>query len=95
MDNHTSSPRLEYAGNARGGEVNYIDGETRLTFWHEIGGGDCKMYISIPDEASWEKATKTPLAKRREILLFIASTARREQAPSWRFEINETSIDFF
>lgn len=92
---YVNTPHLEYEGNFRGGNVIYIDGETRLSFWHEMGGGDCKMYIDIPNETNWEKATNTPLSKRREILLFIASTVKREQASSWRFEIGDNDIAFY
>jgi hypothetical protein len=82
------SPRLEYEGSFRGGSVIYIEGTKRLSFWQEMGGGDCQMYINIPSEKNWEKQTNTPLSKRREILLFVASTVKREQAPvgDLRFE---------
>jgi hypothetical protein len=90
-----NAPRLEYEGNFRGGSVIYVQGPTRLRFWHEMGGGDCKAYITIPAEQDWEVATKTPLTERRNILLFIASTVQRAQAPNWRFEIRDREIAFF
>ena len=87
--------RLEYEDMGRGGYVTYIEADIRIRLWHEIGGGDCKWYIDVPKEADWEKETNTPLSRRREILLFIANGVRRDQAPSWRFEINDTSITYF
>jgi hypothetical protein len=90
-----NEPRLEYKDHGRSGDITYIEGDIRFTFWHELGGGGCKMYIDIPPQAAWENVTKTPLSRRREILLFIATTVKKEQAPSWRFEINETSIAYY
>jgi hypothetical protein len=87
--------RLEYEDYGRSGNITYIEGDIRFTLWHEMGGGDCKMFINIPTEDNWESTTKTPLSRRREILLFIASTAKREQAPSWRFEIRDGEIAFY
>ncbi|MEZ4901256.1 MAG: hypothetical protein R2822_05580 [Spirosomataceae bacterium] len=87
--------RLEYEGNFRGGNVIYIEEEIRLSFWHEMGGGNCKMYIDIPAKATWERATHTPLGRRDEIIHFIAETVRREKAPSWRYEIGEQEIAFY
>ena len=79
----------------RGGYVTYVEGDLRIRLWHEIGGGDCKWYIDVPKEADWEKATNTPLSRRRDILLFIANGVRRDQAPSWRFEIGDAGIAYY
>ncbi|MFN0216500.1 MAG: hypothetical protein ACKVT2_19745 [Saprospiraceae bacterium] len=87
--------RLEYENMGRGGYVTFVEAEIRIRFWHEIGGGDCKWYIEVPNEADWEKETNTPLSRRREILLFIANGVRRDQAHSWRFEIRDTGIAYF
>lgn len=91
----TTGPRLEYEGTFRGGNIIYIEGEVRLSFWHEMGGGACKMYIDIPDEATWEQRTSTPVSRRAEILRFIANTVKREQAPSWRYEIGDREIAYY
>lgn len=90
-----TGPKLEYEGNFRGGNVIYLEGDLRLTFWHEMGGGDCKMYIDVPDASTWEQRTNTPLTRRAEILLFVANTVRLEKAPSWRYEIGEREIAFY
>jgi hypothetical protein len=86
---------LEYEDMGRGGYVTYIEPNIRIRLWHEIGGGDCKWYIDAPKEADWEKETNTPLSRRREILLFIANGVRRDQAPSWRFEIGDAGIAYY
>lgn len=90
-----ADPHLEYEGNFRGGNIIYVEGAMRLSFWHEMGGGDCQMYIDIPDEASWVQRTGTPLSRRAEILHFVASTVKREKASSWRYEIHEREIAFY
>lgn len=91
----TKGPSLEYEGNFRSGYVIYVDGDNRIKFYHEMGGGDCKMYVDIPTSEKWEQDTKLPLHKRREILLFVASTIQKEQANSWRFEIRDDMIYFY
>jgi hypothetical protein len=90
-----SGPHLEYEGNFRGGNLIYVEGAMRLSFWHEMGGGDCQMYIDVPDENTWEQRTGTPLNRRAEILHFVASTVKREKASSWRYEIHEREIAFY
>ena len=95
IENQDPYPRLEYVDQGRSGKIFYVNDNIRILFYHELGGGACKMYIDIPNEASWEKATNTPLSLRREILLFVASGVIRDQAPSWRFEIHEDAIKFY
>lgn len=87
--------RLEYEGNFRGGTIIYVEGELRIKFYHEMGGGKCKFYIDIPTAEQWEAQTGTPLSRREEILTFVAQTVQREQASSWRYEIGEGEIGFY
>lgn len=87
--------RLEYEGNFRAGTIVYIDGETRIRFSHEMGGGDVKFYIDVPSAEHWEGFTRTPLAKRDEIVAFVAERVRIEKANSWRYEITGESIDYY
>lgn len=87
--------RLEYDHRGRGGYVTFIENDIRIQLWWEFGGGDCHVFIEIPTEKNWEAETKTPLSRRREILLFIANTVRRDQGPHWRFEIEDGSISYY
>lgn len=87
--------RIEYEGNLRGGTITYIDGNTRIKFDHEMGGGNCLFFIYIPKEKEWENATGTPLSKRNEILKFVAETVHREKAGSTRLEITESEITYY
>lgn len=87
--------RLEFEGNFRGGTIIYIDGERRISFWHEMAGGDAKFYIDIPPREQWEARTGVPLAEREEILRFVAEETKRMQAPSWKYRIEEREILFF
>jgi hypothetical protein len=89
------SRRLEYEGNFRAGTIIYVEGELRIRFYHEMGGGECKFYIDIPTAEKWEAQTGAPLSRREEILTFVAQTVQREQASSWRYEIGEREIGFY
>ena len=86
--------RLEYSGNYRGGTITYIEGNLRIAFPHEMGGGACKFYIELPTPAQWERATDTALSRRDEIVCFVAETVRAEQASDWRYEIHDDVIRF-
>jgi hypothetical protein len=89
------SRRLEYEGSYRDGIITYIEGDLRLTFYHEMYGGKYHMGINIPTEARWEAITKTPLSRRDDILDFLAKTVQREQASTWKYEIRETDIAYY
>lgn len=89
------SRRVEYEGNLRDGFVIYTDNETRIEFSNEMGGGNCLAIINIPGEQQWETSTKTPLARRSEILEFVAATVQAQQASGCYFEIKEKEITFY
>lgn len=86
--------RLEYEGNYRSGYVTYVEGDLRIRMLHEMGGGGCRFYVELPGEAQWEKQTGVPLARRDEIVEWVAAALQREQAPSWRYEITANEIIF-
>lgn len=88
------SRRVEYEGNLRAGSVIYIDSESRIEFYNEMGGGNCMVYIDIPAEEQWEEATKTPLSRRSEILEFVAATVQAQQASNCYYEIKTKEINF-
>lgn len=87
--------RLEYEGTFHAGTIVFVDGETRIKFVHEMGGGDVKFSIELPSAEHWEGFTRTPLSKRDEIVAFVAERVRVEKANSWRYEISDTSIDYY
>lgn len=89
------SRRLRYDGNFRAGTITYVEGDLQIAFSHEMGGGGCKFYIDVPSAAQWEAHTGTPLARRGEILLFVAQTVQREQASSWRYKIEADTITYW
>ncbi len=88
-------PRLEFEGNFRGGTIHYIDGDRRISFWHEMAGGGFHMFIDIPPVERWEAATGAPLSERDDIVSFVAEETRRRQASAWSYEITETEIRYF
>ncbi len=87
--------KLEYEGNFRAGTIHYIDGERRISFWHEMAGGNMKFYIDIPPEEQWEGRTGTPLSEREDIITFVANRVKQDQASSWRYEITANAINFY
>jgi hypothetical protein len=87
--------RIEYEGNYRAGTIHYVDGDRRISFWHEMAGGDMKFYIDIPTEEQWEARTGTPLSERADILDFVAARVKQDQAPNWRYEITDNAINFY
>jgi hypothetical protein len=87
--------KIEYSGTFRAGTITYVEGDLRINFYHEMGGGNCMFYVDIPNETSWEAATHTPLSRRQEILDFVAETVRREQASSTRYEIQDSAIVYY
>ncbi len=88
------SRRIEYEGNGRSGTIIYIDSEIRIEFIHEMGGGNCMLYIELPSLVQWETQTKTPLSARKEILEFVAATVQAQQASNCNYEIREDAIVF-
>lgn len=86
---------LRYEGTYRAGSIFYVEAGLEIEFWHEMGGGDCMFYIDVPTTANWEARTKTPLARRDEILQFVAKTVQREQASGVPYKISEDSIIFY
>lgn len=89
------SRRLAYRGNARAGVVTLIEGERRIDFPHEMGGGDVGMVVDLPTVDTWTARTGLPLSRRDETIDFLARTLQREQASSWRFEIRPDCILYF
>ena len=89
------SRRISYEGSFRGGSIIFHEGDLTISFYHEMGGGDCKFYIDIPTAEKWKAQTKTKLSRRDEILQFVAETVKREKASSWQYVIRKDMIYFF
>jgi hypothetical protein len=49
----------------------------------------------VPSAEHWEGFTRTSLARRKEIVAFLAERVRIEKANSWRYEISDKSIDYY
>jgi len=89
------SRRIEFEGSYRSGYVTYIEGDLRIRFLHEMYGGEFKFGIEIPEESKWEEVTKVPLARRQEIIEWLAEAVQREQASTWQYIIREKDIAYF
>ena len=86
---------VTYEGSFRAGYVIYVEGDLRLKFSHEMGGGDCKFYIEIHTEKQWETTTMTALSRRADILAFIAHAVQSDHASNWQSEIRENCIYYY
>ncbi len=86
---------ITYEGSFRSGYVIYVQGDKRIKFSHEMGGGQCKFYIDIPSQKAWAAATNTPLSNRADIIEFVAHTVQTDQASSWQYEIREDCIYYY
>ncbi len=84
--------RIEYRGSFRAGIIIYVEGDLVVEFRHARGGRHCRFFIELPDAAQWERATGTSLARREDIVDFVAETVRREEAGSWRYVIEARRI---
>lgn len=89
------SRRIEYLSEGRTGYVIYIEGELQLRFYYEFGGGNCIAVIDIPATEQWEAHTKLPLSRRDDIIDFMATTVKNQQASGSRVKITDTAISFF
>lgn len=86
---------LVYEGNYRAGTITYVEGDLRIAFWHEMGGGACKFFIDVPTAAQWQARTGSTLDRRDEIVAYVAATVQRERAGSWRYVIDDDTISFY
>lgn len=86
---------LEYEGTYRAGTIIYDDGRRRISFPHEMCGGDLKFAIDIPTVDRWEAATGAPLSERDGIVGWVAERVRVEKASTWTYRITPNSIDFY
>lgn len=91
----TDDPKLEYLDQGRTGTIFLLTCGRKIPFYYEMGASPVQYYIEIPTVEKWEEITGIPLNKRRETLLFIAHQVKKDQAPSWRFEIAENAILYY
>lgn len=84
--------KLSYTSSGRSGTVIYTEGVISLTFYYELGGGNCIAFIDIPPAGQWEKRTGLPLDRREDILLFVAQRSQADQAPNGRYQIGADAI---
>lgn len=85
---------LQYTSEGRSGTVIYVEGDTRISFYYELGGGNCVASIDIPTKEQWEASTKTAPDRRDDIIDFVARRARDQQASGCNIEISDRSISF-
>lgn len=90
----TFRTRLVYSGYVRAGNYTYIEGDLRIVFSQEMGGGNCLSVVDLPRPQHWEAATGTPLARRADIVRFVAEEALRHVGGR-RYELRDDSVALF
>ncbi|MFO1054705.1 MAG: hypothetical protein U1F36_20985 [Planctomycetota bacterium] len=75
----------------RDGQVTYTEAEGAITGHWEFGGGDVTAIVSMGSEAEWRTRHRWAVARRAEILRFVAEEVCRQKAPGHRAEIDESS----
>lgn len=87
--------KLGYVSEGRSGKVIYTEGNRTITFYMEMGGGNCIFNLDILSKKEWEKKTGFPLERREDIFKLVAAQTCKDQAPKDIYTINETSIDYY
>jgi hypothetical protein len=85
-------PVLEYTQDGRGGSIYYKEGDVKIEFGWEFGGGNAVVILFIPETKYWEAQTATPLSRRDEILRFLSEQVIRDQAQGCTYKIYGNSI---
>lgn len=91
----TFSRRLEFRGTFRSRYITYMEGDIKIDFVHEMGGGGCAFYIEIPTISNWEKETGLPVYKRNPILQYIAEQIYANENRNFTYKILDASINFY
>ena len=92
---HGGVRRVVVGNRGRGGTVVYLDAGVHIQFEFEFGGGDCLAIIYVPNALEWVSQTQTPLARRDEILNFVAERVQRDHAHSSYYQICADYINFY
>ncbi|MBK9150942.1 MAG: hypothetical protein IPM26_08035 [Saprospiraceae bacterium] len=97
QDYTENTQRMSFKNDGRSGMAFYHDGEKTTAFYTEAGGGNCIFYMVIPSAAEWESQTGYPLARREDILKWIAEESLKKQTQPVRsyYTISDRYITFY
>lgn len=84
--------KITYQSEGRAGYVLLFTETGIFKLPYEFGGGNTLAIIDIPETEEWESQTHIPLALRSDILEFIAQTIVNDQAPGYKYRIEEKNI---
>lgn len=87
--------QILYDEQGRSGNIIYIEDNQQCKFWYEFGGGNCIVYINLPQDKSWLAETGWPLMRKNEIVTYIANQVKKDKMKSAYFIISEDSISFY
>jgi len=91
---YASKATVEIAGTIRSGTITYREEGLQINFRHEMGNGSCLFFVKLPRQDHWQMATGAELARRDEIVDFVAETVCRQHAPGVKYSIAQTQITY-
>jgi hypothetical protein len=94
-NNGESNARITYSQSGRGGTVSFANDDTSFDMWWEFAGGGAAAIVAIPTEEEWERKTKLPVARRADVIQFIAMQILRDQFSRGHFLVGDSVITFY
>jgi len=85
---------VEIAGTIQSGTITYREQGLEIQFRHQMGDGSCLFFVKLPAPDHWHAATGAELARRDEIVDFVAETVCRQHAPGVKYSIAQTQITY-
>lgn len=85
--------RVNVTEQGRCGRVRYEEAAGALEGYWELGGGDAIAVVSMGSEDAWRRQHAWAVARRADILHFVATEVVRQRAPGCRAAIDEASGD--
>ena len=72
---------VRVAQTGRGGTIEYVEGDVRLSFDWEFGGAGAVALIFVPTPRQWEAGPPWSRGRREQILKRMTDAVIRQQAP--------------
>lgn len=87
----TEFPILQIVEHGRDGQVIYRDSAGELSFYWEFGGNNVLALINVGTAAEWSRRSPWAVARRGEILRFVADEVARQKAPNAPVKVDDAA----
>lgn len=84
-----TQPTVSIIDQGREGQVVYTEDAGSISGYREFGVGDVLAVISMGSADEWQARQRWAIARRAQILRFVADEMIRQKAPGFRAEIDE------